>query len=245
MFSEWRDGAARWTGGCLGELDRRNGLSRNGRAVNVLLTTMTVVAKRQARQHFPAGPAPALPIAHAFPGETNLPPRSRPLTDADRAAWQAYVGQVAPLPGRPAPVLPVSPPETALPPRPRLPSLGPAAAPPPRPLAVGESPGGVDTATWQRFRGGKLRAARKLDLHGMTAQRAFHALVAFVRSAHADRLRCVEVVTGRGSGEETGILRRELPLWLNLPDLRPMVLGAAHPHAANPGAVRLLLRRTR
>jgi len=200
-----------------------------------------------------------------LPGETNLPPCSRPLTDADRAAWEAYAGQIARLPGRPAPGrpapgdpapglpapglpapgFPASPPETALPPRPRLPPPGPAAAPRVRPLAVGESPGGVDGATWQRFRSGKLAAVRKLDLHGMTAHRAFHALVAFVRSAHADRLRCVEVVTGRGSMGETGVLRRELPLWLNLPDLRPLVLGAAHPHAANPGSVRLLLRRMR
>jgi len=127
----------------------------------------------------------------------------------------------------------------------RLPSHGPAAPAPPRLLAVGESPGGVDSATWQRFRTGKLATARKLDMHGMTAQRAFHALVSFLRSAHADRLRCVEVVTGRGSGEDSGVLRRELPLWLNLPDIRPLVLGAAHPHAANPGSVRLLLRRAR
>ena len=31
------------------------------------------------------------------------------------------------------------------------------------------------------------------------------------------------------------MLRRELPLWLNLPEIRPLVLAAAHPHAANPG----------
>ena len=31
-----------------------------------------------------------------------------------------------------------------------------------------------------------------------------------------------------------------------LPDgLRPLVLAASHPHPANPGSVRLLLRRTR
>jgi hypothetical protein len=41
------------------------------------------------------------------------------------------------------------------------------------------------------------------------------------------------------------VLRRELPLWLNLPEFRGVVLAAAHPHAANPGAVRLLLRRVR
>jgi DNA-nicking Smr family endonuclease len=114
-----------------------------------------------------------------------------------------------------------------------------------QPLAVGDAPGGVDAATWQRLRGGKLVPERKLDLHGYTAQRAYHALVSFLRSAHADRLRCVEVVTGRGSGDETGVLRRELPMWLNRPDLRPLVLAASHPHATNPGAVRLLLRRVR
>jgi DNA-nicking Smr family endonuclease len=47
-------------------------------------------------------------------------------------------------------------------------------------------------------------------------------------------------VTGQG-----GVLRREVPLWLNLPELRGLVLAAAHPHAANPGSVRLLLRRPR
>ena len=79
----------------------------------------------------------------------------------------------------------------------------------------------------------------------MTAQAAYHALGSFLRNAHADRLRCVEVITGKGGGEQGGVLRREFPLWLNLPDIRPMVLAASHPHAANPGSVRLLLRRPR
>jgi DNA-nicking Smr family endonuclease len=54
-----------------------------------------------------------------------------------------------------------------------------------------------------------------------------------------------EVITGRGATEGGGVLRRELPLWLNLPDLRPMVLAVTHPHPGNPGSVRLLLRRPR
>ena len=112
-------------------------------------------------------------------------------------------------------------------------------------LGIGGQPAGVDTGTWQRFHKGKLTAVRKLDLHGMTAQAAFHALRGFLRTAHADHVRCVEVVTGRGSGEHGGVLRREFPLWLNLPDIRPMILAASHPHAANPGSVRILLRRTR
>ncbi|HVC60880.1 MAG TPA: Smr/MutS family protein [Acetobacteraceae bacterium] len=198
------------------------------------------------------------------------PASGRRLTEADRAAWTAYADRIAALPGRalpsrpepkrrsepPAPLGPPAPPAqmhqpepflpaATLPPPPFSPPHSPPVQPPRRALAVGEAPGGVDGATWQRFRGGKFPPVRQLDLHGLTAQRAFHALVAFLRSAHADRLRCVEVITGRGSGNETGVLRRELPLWLNRPDIRPLVLAAAHPHAANPGAVRLLLRRVR
>jgi DNA-nicking Smr family endonuclease len=58
-------------------------------------------------------------------------------------------------------------------------------------------------------------------------------------------VRVVEIITGRGAGEGGGVLRRELPMWLNLPDLRPLVLAASHPHQANTGSVRLLLRRPR
>ncbi len=67
----------------------------------------------------------------------------------------------------------------------------------------------------------------------------------FVRACAAEGLRCIAIVTGRGSSPEGGILRRELPHWLNAPDMRPLLLGAAHPHAANAGAVHLLLRRRR
>ena len=117
-------------------------------------------------------------------------------------------------------------------------------------LVIGLQPPGVDNATWQRFRTGKMAAGRTLDLHGRTAQHSFHALVSLLRRAHAEQLRCVEVITGRGSGETGGVLRRELPLWLNLAELRPLVLAAAHPHAGfhaagNPGSVRILLRRAR
>jgi DNA-nicking Smr family endonuclease len=110
---------------------------------------------------------------------------------------------------------------------------------------VGKQPAGVDNATWQRFISGRLAAKRTLDLHGRTASRAFHALQLFVEQAHVDRVRCVEVITGRGLGETGGVLRRELPVWLNMAPLRSLILAAAHPHAANPGSVRLLLRRNR
>ena len=165
--------------------------------------------------------------------------------------WAGYIRHVLPLSGIALPEAPLVPPSDPPPPPapvgPAVGSLPAARAAGSRlsPLVVGVQPPGVDSATWNRFRAGKPPAARTLDLHGRTAQRAFAALRSFLASAHADRVRCVEVVTGRGSGENGGVIRREFPLWLNLSELRPLVLAAAHPHAANPGSVRLLLRRVR
>ena len=167
----------------------------------------------------------------------------RRLSEGDLDVWAHYARHVAVLPGRSVPALA---PEIA-----RSPVVHAVTAPQPLPqraaatgmVAVGEQPAGLDKSTWMRLRTGKMTPARTLDLHGRTAQHAFHALQAFMHSAQADRVRCVEIITGRGSGENGGVIRRELPLWLNLPQLRPMVLGVAHPHAANVGAVRVLLRK--
>lgn len=168
----------------------------------------------------------------------------RGLTEADRHAWRSYVQHVARLPtaaAMPAPVEsgPVIPP-AAVP----APAAVLRTRPPATPIEVGVSPGGIDRSTWSKFRAGKLPVARTLDLHGHTLSRAHAELHAFLARAVAERLRCVEVVTGRGSGENGGAIRREFPLWLNSPALRPLVLAASHPHPANPGSVRLLLRRT-
>lgn len=111
-------------------------------------------------------------------------------------------------------------------------------------VEVGKPTGGLDGASWNRLRRGQMRPERVLDLHGRTVQLAFAAFERFVLSSRADGLRCVEIVTGRGSGD-SGILRRELPHWLNLPHIRSAILAAAHPHRANTGAVVLLLRRIR
>jgi len=129
---------------------------------------------------------------------------------------------------------------------PAVPATAPPAAPrPPAELRVGAAPGGLDARRWRDLRRGRTKPERVLDLHGRRAQDAHGALRCFLAEAHADGVRCVAVVTGKGSAPEGGVLRRELPHWLNAPDLRPLLLGAAHPHAANPGAVHLLLRRRR
>lgn len=181
--------------------------------------------------------------------------RPRALTETDTADWVRFAGRIARLPGRRTAVVPPEgvTTEPVMPARPRPASAVVASSIQPAPIGIGGQPAGVDTATWQRFHRGQMSSVRKLDLHGMTAQHAFQALRAFLRAAHADRLRCVEIVTGRGGPDGGGVLRRELPLWLNLPEIRPMVLAATHPHASNAlhsrvdnqGSVRLLLRRPR
>jgi len=171
--------------------------------------------------------------------------RSGSLTDQDTQAWAAYARLVRRLPGREAP------PETQLPPAiaPPVRSAAPPAIPtpvraPPLPHVVaGLQPPGLDRASWSKFRTGRLAPTRTLDLHGKTVHAAYQALERFLHTAHADHVRCVEIITGRGSGESGGAIRREFRLWLNLPNIRPLVLAAAHPHAHNDGATRVLLRR--
>jgi DNA-nicking Smr family endonuclease len=165
---------------------------------------------------------------------------ARRLTEADRLDWASYALHVSALDTAPSAETQVSASAQAAAVAKPVPARRPAAPP----VHVGAAPAGLDRATWTRFRTGKLAPSRTLDLHGQTAHRAFAALHAFLLGAYAEGVRCVEVVTGRGQGEG-GVLRRELPHWLNGPELRHLVLAASHPHPANPGSVRLLLRRAR
>lgn len=172
--------------------------------------------------------------------------RARGLTEADRSVWRAYTGAyVTALPGRELPpdAAPPAPSVTVVP----LPRAAVPAAPkrsPPE-ISVGAAPPGLDAKRWTALRRGTMKPERTLDLHGRRANDAHAAVSRFIADAYADGLRCVAIVTGKGSSPEGGVLRRELPHWLNAPDLRHCLLGAAHPHRANTGAVHLLLRRSR
>src|SRR5580692_1996476 len=144
--------------------------------------------------------------------------RTRALTEIDAAEWARYSQRVMPLTGvalHPAVVSATSA-EISARTEPgaamcNARSAAAVAAQPP-PLGVGGQPPGVDAASWQKFRRGQLASARKLDLHGMTAQQALNALRAFLGAAQSDGLRCVEIVTGRGNGARGGVLRREFAL---------------------------------
>jgi DNA-nicking Smr family endonuclease len=189
---------------------------------------------------------------------TRKPAAPEALDDA--ALWQRFTAGARPLrrgrqdPGLPEPALPEPAAEKAAVPAPsprageqrgagKVAQAKPAPRPPaPKPLEIGHHPPGVDNTRWSGLTRGQLRPERSLDLHGMTLARAHAATRAFIEGAARDGCRVVEIVTGLGERGE-GKIRREFLHWINAPDLRPRVLALAHPHRANPGAVRLLLRR--
>ena len=107
---------------------------------------------------------------------------------------------------------------------------------------------GLDRRTHDRLRRGRMEIEGRLDLHGMTRERAHQALSMFLHRAAERGARCVLVVTGKGSAREGGgVLRRDVPHWLNQGGLRPLVLAfhQAQVRDGGEGAFYILLRRRR
>jgi len=198
--------------------------------------------------------------------------RRRELTESERAIWAQVAGTARPL--RPPVVIPPQParhddrpPARAAPlrapdpPRPVATPLRPAgAAEPalrwrapaddaPRPIAP-RTPG-IDDGTSRRMRRGAVAPQARLDLHGMTADRAHAALARFLDGAAAQGLRVVLVITGKGGGAHggrgDGLLKRETPRWLAAAPLAHHVVGVFEAHARHggAGALYVYLRRRR
>jgi len=96
---------------------------------------------------------------------------------------------------------------------------------------------------------GKEAIDGRLDLHGLTQSEAHATLLRFLRAATAREARLVLVITGKGGrGEgERGVLKRQVPQWLSLPEFRALVVGFEQAHFAHggEGAVYIRVRRTR
>lgn len=84
----------------------------------------------------------------------------------------------------------------------------------------------------------------RIDLHGLTQDRARAALEAFLGRAWADGWRAVLVITGKGV-QGDGVLRRRVPDWLGDPALSHMVAGVseAHRRHGGEGALYVALKR--
>jgi DNA-nicking Smr family endonuclease len=100
------------------------------------------------------------------------------------------------------------------------PSAAPAPQKPPAP-----QPTTLGRRMKQRVARGKEAIDARLDLHGLTQSEAHSALLYFLRNAHARDARLVLVITGKGRGSEIGVLRRQVPQWLGLPEFREFVVG--------------------
>ena len=83
-----------------------------------------------------------------------------------------------------------------------------------------------------------------LDLHGMGKVEAYAAVIHFLRRQQGQGRRHVCIITGKGRPEE-GVLKRELPHWLNEATLRPLVsaFGHARPEKGGAGVMHVLLKR--
>jgi DNA-nicking Smr family endonuclease len=196
--------------------------------------------------------------------------KRREVDPDEHALWEAVARTVKPARGKAKPKSPAPPAakrETAKP-------IARAAAhvkqpkPPPEPLkglapvSPGEAMHGVDGATAERLRRGRIVPDATLDLHGMTQERAYATLLGFIRRHHEQSARCLLVITGKGTTKaaaasdkgftmpersRAGVLRTLVPHWLNDSDVRRMVVGvqSAHQRHGGSGALYVYLRRKR
>jgi DNA-nicking Smr family endonuclease len=180
-------------------------------------------------------------------------PRRRALSEDERALWDLVAKQVKPLrkhrvtkaPASPrseaSPAVPVA--KHSAPARPVVPAPAPRiakpAVPPLAPLGKRER---------AKLSRGRSEIKARLDLHGMTQMRAHRALSGFLQRAHHEGLTFVLVITGKGrSGGESGVLRRQVPEWLSLPEFRAFVVGFEEAHIGHggEGALYVRIRRAR
>lgn len=113
----------------------------------------------------------------------------------------------------------------------------------------------MDRRRFGSMKKGKLKPERRIDLHGMTMAHAHPALLRFIQEAHADGLRLVLVITGKGRDGDhggpipvrRGVLKHQVPHWLHSMPLKPLVLQVTEAHLKHggSGAYYVYLRRTR
>jgi DNA-nicking Smr family endonuclease len=189
--------------------------------------------------------------ARSFPLlEVSTSPRHRSLSEDERTLWESVAKQVKPLRKKPraakpfhaAPELPTEI-KPAAPPRP-IPSVQAAKPKPVPPLAP------LGRRERSKLSRGRSEIDARIDLHGMTQLRAHRALLSFLQRAHADGATFVLVITGKGKvggDEERGVLRRQVPNWLSLPEFRALVVGFEEAHIGHggEGALYVRIRRAR
>ena len=88
---------------------------------------------------------------------------------------------------------------------------------------------------------GKVEIDARIDLHGMTQDRARFALLDFLQMAQRANHRIVLVITGKGN-EGRGVLRNNVPKWLSLPGFQQLVNGFRESGGSHGGQGALYIR---
>jgi DNA-nicking Smr family endonuclease len=172
--------------------------------------------------------------------------RRRHLTPDEHKLWSGVIRSVAPLKRKPskargpeampAPGEPVPPARRRMEPAPK--SAAKIASQPALPVT------GLERREKQRLARGTQEIDLRIDLHGKTQSEAHAALLGFLRRAQAQGARIVLVITGKGGGSSggRGILKRQVPLWLRLPEFRLLVLAIEDAHVTHGGEGALYVR---
>ena len=123
------------------------------------------------------------------------------------------------------------------------------------PDRLNKAPVQMDRKTFAKMNRGKLKPEGRIDLHGMTLDRAHTALLRFILSSHGSGKRLVLVITGKGKNRDEGgpipvrhgVLRHQAPQWLAAPPLASVVMQVSQAHISHGGggAYYVYLRRGR
>jgi DNA-nicking Smr family endonuclease len=177
----------------------------------------------------------------------------RPLTAEEEHLWSLVARSVKPL--RHKKKMPAKRVRKESPRSPTKIAPEPAAAAPATRPSAAHRPVAIALRDKQRLARGRTDIDARIDLHGMTQAEAHAALLRFLHRAQAEGARFVLVITGKGAPAaapgavrgERGVLRRQVPLWLGLPEFRGCVLGfdGAHIGHGGEGALYVRLRRSR
>ena len=127
------------------------------------------------------------------------------------------------------------------PPRRYRPPAASASAPQQKTAAAGLNSRPNEEPVYKKHGKGRLSVDARIDLHGMTQDRARYALLDFLQMAQQADDRIVLVITGKGN-DGTGVLRRNVPQWLELPQFRGLVNGTRPAHASHGGEGALYVR---
>lgn len=163
---------------------------------------------------------------------------SRKLKAEETHLWGHVTATVRPMPGRLSPTV-KPPPVEAAPAHLPLPKA--PVATKSRPVRPPES---IEPGRHKRIVRGHEPLEARIDLHGMTHDRARAALESYILRVWDEGCREVLVITGKGT-QGDGVLRRFTPEWLAASPLRAAVAGVsqAHRRHGGEGALYVALKR--